>query len=207
LIILRLIFFLIAFISFQAFADDDKKTQIREARLLEEELKLSRKTDIYFVFNLKEKTIHFKARGITLKELQIKHFSIWGSLLPVNAYQVREKSAFIEPERELIKPGESKNNEKYKVDAYELADMPSRYTIVLENGVTIYIKPSADGFVSGIANISYSSVIFLTRPILILWNALKGSSYTAIDIVLNQNDARAIYWSLSEKSNAIIETP
>ncbi|MBU1713335.1 MAG: hypothetical protein KKD47_09555 [Proteobacteria bacterium] len=207
IIILRLIFFFIALIAGPAFAGDDKGIYIRESRLLEEELKLSRKPDIYFVFNLKEKIVYVKARGISLKELQIKHFKCWGSPVSVNAYRVREKSALIEPEREMIKPGESKKNEKYKVDAFELADMPSSYTVVLDGGVAIFIKPSTEGIVSGISNASYSSVRFVTRPILMLWNVLKGTPYTAIDIVLDKNDARAFYWSLSEKSKAIIDTP
>ncbi len=207
IIILRLIFFLIALISGTAFAGDDKDIYIRESRLLEEELKLSRKPDIYFVFNLKEKMVYIKSRGIPLKELQIKEFNFWGSPVSVSASRVREKSTFIEPEREMIKPGESKKNEKYKVDAFEVTDMPSRYTIVLDGGIAIYIKPLTEGIFSGISNYSYSFVRFLTRPIQMLWSVLKGKPYTAIDIVLDKNDAMAFYWTLSENSNAILNTP
>lgn len=205
--ILRLIFFLIALIPGAAFAGDDKEIYIRESQLLEEELKLSRKPDIYFVFNLKEKMVYIKSRGILLKELQIKDFNFWGSPVSGSAYRVREKSTFIEPEREMIKPGEIKKNEKYKVDAFEVTDMPSRYTVVLDGGIAIYIKPLTEGIFSGISNFSYSSVRFLTRPIIILWNVLKGKPYTAIDIVLDKNDAMAFYWTLSENSNAILNTP
>jgi len=205
--ILRLIFIFVAFIASPVFAGDDKGMYIRESRLLNEELKLSRKPDIYFVFDLKGKMIYIKSRGITLKELLIKEYNFWGSPVSVNAYRVKEKSAFIEPEREMIKPGEIKINDKYKVDAFELSDMPSRYTIILDSGVAIYIKPLTEGIFSGISNVSYSSVRFLTRPILTLWNVLKGKPYTAIDILLDKNDARAIYWSLTENSNTIIDTP
>ncbi|MCG2721348.1 MAG: hypothetical protein L6290_04945 [Thermodesulfovibrionales bacterium] len=207
IIILRLIFFLIALIAGTAFAGDDKEIYIRESRLLEEELKLSRKPDIYFIFNLKGKMVYIKSRGISLKELPIKDFNFWGSPVSVSAYRVREKSTFIEPEREMIKPGESKKNEEYKVDAFEVTDMPSRYTVILDGGIAIYIKPLTEGIFSGISNFSFSSVRFLTRPILMLWNVLKGKPYTAIDIVLDKNDAMAFYWSLSENSNAIVNTP
>ncbi len=207
IIIFRLIFFFITLIAGPAFAGEDKEIYIRESRLLEEELKLSRKPAIYFVFDLKGKMVYIKARGIPLKELQIKDFNCWGSPAAANAYQVREKSTFIEPVREMIKPGENKKNENYKVGALELADMPSRYTVVLDGGVAIFIKPLTEGIVSGISNVSYSSVRFFTRPILMLWNVLKGKPYTAIDIVLDKNDARAFYWTLSENSNAIIDTP
>ncbi|MFO7666594.1 MAG: hypothetical protein R6V76_08250 [Desulfobacterales bacterium] len=207
IIMLRFIFFFITFIACPTFAADDKEIYIRERRFLEEELKLSRKPDIYFVFNLKGKTIYIKSRGIPLKKLQIKDYDLWGSPVFVNAYRVKEKSALIEPEREMIKPGENKKNDKYKVDAFELTDMPSRYTVVLESGIVIHIKPPTDGIASGISNFSYSSARFLTRPILTLWNVLKGKPYTAIDIVLDKNDARAFYWSLSENSITVIDTP
>lgn len=203
----RFIFFFIALIAGPAFAGDDKEIYIRESLVLNEELKLSRKPDIYFVFHLNGKRVHIKARGILLKELPIKDFNCWGSPVSVNTYRMKEKSAFIEPEREIIKPGESKKNEKYKVDAFELSDMPSRYSVVLDGGVVISIKPPTEGIGSGISNISYSSVRFLTRPILILWNVLKGKPYTAIDIVLDKNDAKALYWSLSGNPNAIVDAP
>ena len=203
----RFIFFFITLITVPAFAGDEKEIYIRENRLMEEELKLSRKPDVYFVFNLKEKIIYIKSRGISLKEMPINGFNCLGTHVSVNAYQVRKKSTFNEPEREIIKPGEIKKNDKYKVDAFELSDMPSRYTVVLDNGAAIYIQPLTEGIASGISNASYSSVRFLTRPVLILWNVLKGKPYTAIDIVLDKTDARAIYWSLTENSNTIIDTP
>lgn len=203
----RFIFFFISLITVPAFAGDEKEIYIRESRLIEEELKLSRKPDVYFFFNLKEKIIYIKSRGISLKKMQINDFNCWGTPVSVNAYRVRKKSTFNEPEREMIKPGEIKKNDKYKVDAFELSDMPSRYTIILDSGAAIYIKPSTEGVVSGISNASYSSMRFLTRPILTLWNVLKGKPYTAIDILLDKNDARAIYWSLTENSNTIIDTP
>jgi len=205
--VFRFIFFIITLITVPVFAGDDKEIYIRETGLIEEELKLSRKPDVYFFFNLKEKIIYIKSRGISLKEMHIKGFNCWGTPVSVNAYRVRKKSTFNEPEREMIKPGEIKKNDKYKVDAFELSDMPSRYTIILDSGAEIYIKPSTEGIASGISNASYSSVRFLTRPILTLWNVLKGKPYTAIDIVLDKNDARAIYWSLTENSNTIIDTP
>jgi hypothetical protein len=85
--------------------------------------------------------------------------------------------------------------------------MPSRYTLVLDGGLTIFIRPETEGIVSGICNYFYSSKRFLMRPIAMLWNALWGKPYTAIDIVLDKNDARAVYWSISEGSGAIVYPP
>ncbi|PJC73783.1 MAG: hypothetical protein CO013_06045, partial [Syntrophobacterales bacterium CG_4_8_14_3_um_filter_58_8] len=74
---LQLILLFMALIAGPASAGDDKERYIRENRLLEEELVLARKPDIYFVFNLKEKMASIKARGIPLRELQINDFHCW----------------------------------------------------------------------------------------------------------------------------------
>jgi len=204
---LKLILLFIALIAVPSYAGDDEARYVRENRLLEEELALARRPDIYFVCNPKEKMAYIKARGIPLRELQMNDFHCWGSPVSGIVYHLSKKSSFFKPDRDMITPGESKEKDNFKIEALELADMPSRYTLVLENGIVIYVKPSSEGIVSGITNVSYSSVILLTRPVLILWNMLKGNPYTAIDIVLSENDARAIYWSLTEKSNTIIYTP
>jgi len=204
---LQLILLFISLIAGPASAGDDKEIYIRENRLLEEELTLARKPDIYFVFNLKEKMAYIKARGIHLRELQINDFHCWGSPVSGNVYRLRKKSTFFKPGREMIKPGESKEKDNFKIEALELADMPSRYTLVLDGGLTIFIRPLTEGIVSGIGNLFYTSMRFLIRPIAMFWNALRGTTYTAIDIVLDKNDTRAVYWSLSEGSGAIIYLP
>ncbi len=204
---LQLILLFITLIAGPASAGDDKERYIRENRLLEEELTLARKPDIYFVFNLKEKMAYIKARGIHLRELQINDFHCWGSPVSGNVYRLRKKSTFFKPGREMIKPGESKGKDNFKIEALELADMPSRYTLVLDGGVKIFIRPSKGGIVSEIGNLFYTSIRFLIRPIAMLWHALRGTPCTAIDIVLDKNDARAVYWSLSEGSGAIIYPP
>jgi hypothetical protein len=187
-----------------AFASDNREMYIRENRLLEEELALVRKPDIYFVFNLQEKTAYIKARGIPLRELPISAFRYWGSPVSGNGYRLIKKSTFFKPDRETIKPGESKDKDNFKSEALELADMPSMYTLVLDSGVKISIRPQTEGIFSGIGNIFYTSLRFIIHPISTLWYSLRGKPYTIIDMVLDKNDARALYWSFYEGSAAII---
>jgi hypothetical protein len=204
---LQLILLFIILIAGPASASDDKERYIRENRLLEEELTLVRKPEIYIVFKLKEKKAYVKARGIHLRELQINDFHCWGSPVSSNVYRVREKSTFFKPGREMIKPGESKEKDNFKIEALELADMPSRYTLVLDGGARILIRPPTEGIISGTGNLFYASMSFLIRPLSMLWYTLRGKPYTAIDIIMDKNDARAVYWSLSENSGAIIYPP
>lgn len=203
----QLILLLIALFAVPASAGDDKERYVRENRLLEKEIALARKPDIYFVFNPKEKMAYVKARGIHLRELPMKDFRCWGSPVSDSVYRLRKKSTFIQPDREMIKPGESKGKENFKVEALELTDMPSRYTLVLDGGARIRVSPSTDGIVTGIGNIFHTSIQWIVRPVAMLWHTLRGKPYTAIDMVLDKNDARAVYWSFSEGSGAIIYPP
>lgn len=204
---IQLILLSIVLIAAPVSAVDVKERYIRENRLLEQELTLVRKPDIYIVFNLKEKMAYIKARGIHLRELQINDFHCWGSPVSSNVYRVIKKSTFFKPGREMIKPGESKEKDDFKIEALELTDMPSRYTLVLDGGLRISIRPPTEGIISGTGNIFYTSMRFLVRPLSMLWHVLRGRPYTAIDIVLGKNVAQAVYWSLSEGSSAIIYTP
>jgi hypothetical protein len=204
---LQFILLFIALMAGPASAGDNKERYISENRFLEEELVLTRQPDIYFVFNLRGKMAYIKARGIHLKELPINDFHCWGSPVSGNGYRLRKKSTFFKPDREMIKPGESKEKDNFKIEALELSDMPSRYTLVLDCGVKISIRPPTEGVVSGIGNILYTSMRFIIRPVPMLWYALTGKPYTVIDIVLDKNDARAVYWSFSEGSGVIIYTP
>ena len=190
-----------------ASAGDDEERYVRENRLLEEELTLTRKPDIYLVFNLNEKMAYIKAGGIHLRELQMNDVHCWGSPVSGIVYHLSEKSSFFKPGREMITPGESKEKDNFKIEALELADMPSRYTLVFDGGMKIWIRPSTEGIASGIGNIFYASMRFFIRPISMLWYTLRGKPYTAIDMVLDKNDARSIYWSLSDGSGAIIYSP
>jgi len=201
---LPLMLLVMALIAGPASAGDDEERYVRENRLLEEELTLTRKPDIYFVFNLNEKKVYIKAGGIHLRELQMNDVHCWGSPVSGIVYHLSEKNSFFKPGREMITPGESKEKDNFKIEALELADMPSRYTLVFDGGMKIGIRPSTDGIASGIGNMFYTAMRFFIRPISMLWYTFRGKPYTAIDMVLDQNDARSIYWSLSEGSGAII---
>ncbi len=205
IMLFRSLTFFFILISFPAYAADNvMENYIKQNQLLEEEIKLSRKPDIYYVFNMLEMKIYIKARGINLKEFSIQDFSRWGKPFSVNVFKVKRKSTFIKPARETIKPGDEKKKDNFELEALELKDMPTRYTIVFEGGATLFIRPSSEGFISTTGNFFYSSYKLLTRPLLMVWNTLKGKSYKAFNIVLNENDARAVYWSIPEKSAVIL---
>jgi len=197
----------LAALTVPAWADLSKENYLRDNRILEEEIRLAGKPQVYFVFDLREKTAYIKARGISLRELRIKDFSRRGGPMAAAAYSLKEKKTFFKPGRETIKPRESKDNDNYKIEALELSDMPSRFTLVFDGGLRISIRPETEGVISGISNLFHSALRLLTRPLAMLWHAVRGKPYCAVDIVLNKNDARTIFWSFSEGSAAVVYHP
>jgi hypothetical protein len=200
----KLILLLIMLTGLPCFAGDEKDQYLRENRLIEAELGLARKPDIYFVFDLGTHTAHIKARGIRLKEMPVHKARRWGTPLMGTVYHLVKKSALWEPDREMIKPGENKEKDTFEIDALELSDMPSRYTLVFDGGMEIQVRPSTEGIASGASNIFYGLARFLVRPFPMLWHYIKGEPYTVIDMTMDGNDARAVYWSLAEGAGVII---
>ncbi|OGW23973.1 MAG: hypothetical protein A2X59_13495 [Nitrospirae bacterium GWC2_42_7] len=186
---------------------DNKGILFRENQLLESEFKLASKPDVYFIFNLKENIVHIKAAGISLREMQIKRVKQWGDNPPGQQLLLLKKSTFIKPGRDKIKPGETKEADDFSIDALELRDMPARYTLYMDKGVSIFVRPETEGIFSGIFNLFYSAKRFISRPALTLWNTLLRKPFTAIDIVLDKKDAQALYWSFYEGTGAIVYSP
>lgn len=186
---------------------DNKGLLLRENQLLESEFKLATKPDIYFIFNLKDNKIYIKAAGTLLREMQIKGVKKWGDHAPGQQLLLLKKSTFIKPGREKIKPGETKAEDDFSIEALELRDMPARYMLSMDKGVSIFVRPETEGIFSGLLNLFYSAKRFISRPALSLWNALLKRPFAAIDIILDKKDAQALYWSFYEGNGAIVYSP
>ncbi len=83
---------------------------LKENRFLEEELKLARNSQYYFVLNLKEKTLELRARGLLLKSWKASKLLYSGKPVPLKVTTLTFKSALKPPERKVIKPGEAQGN-------------------------------------------------------------------------------------------------
>lgn len=176
---------------------------IRENRLLESELKLAGKPDIYFIFNLTEKKVQFKAKGVVLKELPVENIKLWGLPVQPEPLKLIKKTTLLKPKRAKIRPTKI-NEDSFELEALELEDMPARYRLTMENDVWLYVRPEPDGILS---KIFYGVSIlksYISRPVLSLWNTLWGRTFTEIDITVDEKDARALYWSFTEGLSCII---
>jgi hypothetical protein len=190
-----------------------------ESLLLASELELAKKPIIYFIFNLKDKQVLLKARGIVLKSMKIEDASFWGDPIDTKPRLLLKKSALFEPKRENIDPNKNKEEETssgadttapagtFKIDALELTDMPTSYRIEFSEGIYVSVRPKKAGFVSGVYSAASHFGWYISRPVLTLWNSFQDRPFTSIYLTVSEEDARSIYWSLVEKSENIIYQP
>jgi len=190
------------FIAIHAHADNREKLA-RENRLIERELSLAKKSNLYFVFDLEGKTIQIKANGLILKEFPVHDMRVWGSSLPWNSLVLEKKSTFVKPRRKRIRPVKHEETDNFEIQALELGDMPSRYTLVLGKRVYVSVKPHR-GFSSEAGNAASSLKNAICRPFMAFWFGVRGKPYTTLDVFLEKKDAMALYWSFHEGTEGIL---
>ncbi|RJQ20022.1 MAG: hypothetical protein C4560_05470 [Nitrospiraceae bacterium] len=188
-----------------------------ETRLLEAELQLAKKPIIYFIFNLKNREVLLKARGVLLRDMKIEDVKVWGVAVEIKPRPLLKKSAMFEPKRENIDPDKNKEEETdtntapkpgtFDIEALELQDMPASYRLEFQEGIFISVRSKSAGFTSKLYNIASYLGWHVSRPALTIWNSIKGRPYTSIYLTLSEEDARSIYWSLVENSENIIVHP
>ncbi len=181
-----------------------------ENRLLEAELRLARKPKIYFIFDLKNRVISLKSKGIMFKELRIEDKKIWGYPVEIEPIILLKKTALFPPKREKIKPKKSekdKHSSKFEIKALELEDMPSNYTLVFEKDVIISVRAESEGLAGEVLEILTQIRWYIATPIIGLWNFIRNKPYTAIYITLGKEDARSLYWHLPEGTENIVYNP
>jgi hypothetical protein len=185
--------------------DVNAREVIEQKLLLETELELCKSSRLHFLFDLREKKILLEARGMVLREWQLETVRFWGDPVPLQAIPLVKKSTLFPPGRENIKPGQTQTSTNLEIDALEVDDMPSSYTLYLEGRIRVYIKAKAGDFFSGLASVGHALRWFTAPPLLTVWYSLSKRSFTAIFIVLKDRwEAKALYWTLTEGSTCIL---
>ena len=182
--------------------------------LLQSELELAQKPQIYFMLHLKERKLYFKARGIILKEIPVDDIKFWGNLSTIKPYTMVKRSSFSTPVRDKINLQESDveekkeekkdTKEKFQLKALERSDMPVSFTMSLDDNLFISVSPSEKGIVSSLYSAAYFLNWYVSRPLYTVWNAVKKRPYTAIQLRLKKEDAQSLYWSFVEGEKIII---
>jgi hypothetical protein len=180
---------------------------LEENSLLKAELQLAKSSKIYIIFDLPAKTIMMKAKGILLKELPVESFTLWGTPVGPKPLPLLGKTALVKPERKEIIPRTEDAEDASEPEVLQLEDMPLRYELKFDDGIQISVRPKPTGVISTLFNLLASlRSSLITRPLGTLWNGLHRQNFTEIVLVLNENDARSLYWSFQEGFQCIIWT-
>jgi hypothetical protein len=200
----------VLFLNIEASSISEADRLMEENSLLKAEVQLAKSSKIYVIFDLAAKNIAIKARGISLKEMPVESYNQWGTPVPPKSLPLLSKTALVKPERKEIIPkaeGTEDTEDVSEPVALQLEDMPLRYELKLDEGIQISVKPRSTGVISTLFNLIASLKSYLiTRPMGTLWNALRGQSFTEIVLVMDENDARSLYWSFQEGFQCIIRS-
>ncbi len=176
-----------------------------ENRLLQSEYQLALTSKIYTLFDLTHKRVQIKAKGILLKELMIEKFDLWGAPIPPKPFTIRNKATFLKPKRIKIRPGNDREAFASEMKFWGIEEMPTRYRLDLNDEVHLSVRPNVRGWIPSLLTLGSNLKSYvITRPTGMLWNGLRKKPYTELTLYLSPEDARALYWSISEGSSCII---
>lgn len=175
---------------------------------LETELSLANSAKLYFIVDIGDKRIDLKARGTMLRTWKIERILLWGDPVLSNPVSLMKKTTLFPPKREEIKPDETAEESTYALEALELVDMPSSYTLSLERNIAIYIRPKSTGWTSFLKKIGPAIRWNFYHPAKTVWSKANKKPFTAFDIMLeNKEESKSFYWALSQNSPFIILPP
>jgi hypothetical protein len=190
---------------------EDPVSTYRENKFLEEEYALAKAPGFYFLFDLKNKRIELKSKGIVLRTWEPQRVRFWGSPVPFRALVLTRKTALTLPQRRVIKPGEEETAPKpqvkpgeFELEALEVKDMPRVFTLELEDGTTISVV--------GKEKVPKKVWSFLKwhigMPLKTLMLHQKKRTMSLIQISFDDpKDGQALYWALTEGIKGLVWFP
>lgn len=180
-------------------------------RNLKAEYELAKKPKIYVIFDLVEGMVHVKASGASLTELPISRYAQWGQPSPAAIHTLASKESFFEPRRVTLDPEGKKEKKKddktFELKALELEDMPTNFALIFDDGTRITVRGNPKTFVARLGQRVANGFWHLTRPLIFDWKFLLGKPYTELLLTLPRNDARRLYWSITEGAPGLIRWP
>lgn len=170
------------------------------------EYQLAKTPRIYLVFDLHQKKISVKVRGVVLKEMPIDSWSVFGAPVQPRPLPLLSKDAIGKPKRIEVKPAQKEDEENPSaLQALQVEDMPARYRLNFEEGLRIYVRPKSEGVRLTLFNlVSSLKSYFVTRPFGLLWNELHGENFTEMVLHLDEKDAKSLYWAFQDGFFCII---
>ena len=184
----------------------ESSTAYEQIRILEAELSLAQGPDCYLVVDVGAKKIYLKAKGVVLREWEIRKARKWGIPLALEPLALKKKSALFPPKREKIRPHEAKSeSDAFELEALEINDMPKSFTMNLDGNISLYIRPHNEGLFSKMAGIPHLVKWYVWCPLRTVFLSLKKDSFHALDLVLaSELEAQSFYWVVLEGKKIVI---
>lgn len=118
-------------------AASDVEALQEATRLLEEEIKLASRPQIYLLLDLSERILYIKGRGIELHRLPVLHWQVSGGGSPSGLFRLRAR-----PQVDRPKAGPGKDPSlALAPDPINLQDMPAEYLLLYEPGLLLTVAP------------------------------------------------------------------
>jgi hypothetical protein len=196
-----------------------------ENTLLRAEYELARKKQVYLYLDLAKKQFDIRASGMTIANIAIKEIRPWGPFPEPGLHLIVDKDRV--PEREKIKippPGGEEEvtkpvvppppvdpaappvAKKFDVQATEVTDMPSNYSLILEGGGVLVISsfPAASGWKGKMAQRFEKPLWKISHALQSTLQHYKKKPFTELMLILSPEDAQRLYWALPVGSALLI---
>ncbi len=182
-----------------AYAEPGRAEALIRTRHLEAELALAQKPALYAVVDLERREVQLKARGVVFRAWPVLSHRLWGGGLPTLALALEDKDALFAPQRpEVALPAPGGDAAPApKAEALEVADMPSRYTLLFPGGVAVVVAPRPEGLAAGLRAFADALVRLAAVPLRTLWSRATGEAFAVLELALDEAEARALYWALT----------
>ncbi|MCM2264817.1 MAG: hypothetical protein NDI73_06435 [Desulfuromonadales bacterium] len=223
---LLLTIFLVCLLWVPLAAADELAELAQTNRLLQAEFELAKSQKLYFVFDLQASEILFKVSGVTVAKLPILSLRSWGRPADGIAYTLANRTARKEPEREKIAIPDGQEEEKPKaqpappkpgeapkapeVQALEITDMPTEYTLQLDDGTLLTVRSTLSDKADFKEKLRYyyeKYSWFITRPLISISHHRHGNTYNEMLLTLPEREARMLYWSFQEGGRCLVHWP
>lgn len=221
-------FFYILFLtllSSQPLSHEEADITLERNRFLTTVLSLAQKPNHYFLFDIRAKKILLMSRGIVLREWSAHHVRFTGDPVPVQIFSLVGKNIQFSELRHNVNVNDNrvdtdaknmsdnktegnKTEDKFKLEALELDDMPASYKLFLNGGISIQIRTQREGLWAAMKNAVHSFKWYTYYPIRAIWSSLKKDTFTAIDISFkDEKEAQALFWAVADEAECVLLFP
>lgn len=194
-----------------------------ENTMLRAEYDLARKGQVYLNLSLPKKEFEIRSSGMTIATIAIQEIRPWGPTPSPGLHLISDKDRV--PEREKIQippPGVEENTakpapapidpaaapvvKKFDIQATEVTDMPTSYTLWLEGGGVLVIKSFLEtkNWKEKLAHRFEKQLWSISHALRSVQHHWKKQPYTELTLVLTPQDAQRLYWALPVGSALLI---